>query len=146
MFRRKEVIETSRLTWLAFLHYLAKLETRKFHLFNLILCVALLASTQNSSCWKTKCHPLHVEILINWDISLIVSIDFRCLPKKNSDNLHGARYHGRHGERRLCAYQMAGLCSVLVIQLIVLQVKVSLEYASLDNVTRWYVCRILRVC
>ena len=34
--------------------------------------------------------------------------------EKDSHNWHGARYHGRHGERRLCAYQMAGcfLCRV----------------------------------
>jgi len=33
---------------------------------------------------------------------------FSMLAEKNSHNWHGARYHGRHGEHRLCVYQTAG--------------------------------------
>ena len=39
----------SNLTQLAFLHYLAKLETRKLHLFTGMLCVALLTNNDTFS-------------------------------------------------------------------------------------------------
>jgi len=49
--------------------------------------------------WKSKCHPLHIW----WLLTLC-----RYASVKGLHWHLRARCHGRHGKRRLCAYQIAG--------------------------------------
>jgi len=58
MFRRSRQLKYDvilHLTWFVFLHYLAKLETQKFHLFTQISCVALQTAH--------KTYQFHYEII-----------------------------------------------------------------------------------
>ena len=59
----------------------------------------------------------------------------RMFAEKDSHNWHGAWYHGRRGERRLCAHKMAG-CSVPSVVLFGAHswVKDSL------NILTWFTC------
>ena len=76
--------------------------------FECVACMmcqcAVLLNTKLSSatcltavniCWDTEVK--YVTDRVHW-LSMLV--------EKDTHNWHGARYHGRHGERRLCAYQM----------------------------------------
>jgi len=86
--------------------------------FECVACMmcqcAVLLNTKLSSatcliavniCWDTEVK--YVTDRVHW-LSMLV--------EKDTHNWHGARYHGRHGERRLCAYQMLdALCPVLVL-------------------------------
>ena len=84
-------------------------------------------------CWqKHKQHTKHVLLKdkmsfatliaadICWDTVvkyLTDSVRWLRISRKVCRNWLGARYHGRHGERRLCAYQMAG-CFVPCVGLV----------------------------
>ena len=54
-----------------------------------------------------------IAVKICWDHVIYYATDsvhymyISTLAEKDSHSWHGARYHGRHGERRLCAYQIA---------------------------------------
>jgi len=61
-----------------------------------------------------------IAVDICWDTLVEHFVDsvhrLSVLAENVSYNWHGARYHGRHGERRLCSHQMAGcLCPVSVL-------------------------------
>jgi len=63
------------------------------------------------SYWKQKLSLATCLIAVNicWDSVLKYLTDIvRWLSVLAEKNSHGARYHGRHGERRLCAYQTGG--------------------------------------
>ena len=75
-------------------------------------CVACMMC-QCSVLLKTKLSSAMCFIAVNicWDSVvkyLTDSVRWLSVSRKYSNDWHGARYHGRHGERWLCAYQMAG--------------------------------------
>ena len=74
------------------------------------------------SCWTQNSSSATCFIAVNicWDSVVKYLTDnvhwLWMLAEKNSHNWHGAWYHGRHGEHRLCAYQTAGyFCPLLVM-------------------------------